>query len=144
MEKVMIGIAGLTLGILGVAFTLVGLISYAAIPGLGMLLGGIFVLIGVVFLLMTMLLTRSAKRFEKKMMDIVIQGRKVEANIIEIRQNTMISVNRRHPYYLVCEAEGQLFESEYFYQDVHRFDERETIDVYIDDQSHDYVVDLDS
>ena len=41
----MIGIAGLTLGILGAAFTLVGLISYAVIPGLGMLLSGIFVLI---------------------------------------------------------------------------------------------------
>ena len=37
-----------------------------------------------------------------------------------------------------------MFESEYFYKNVHRFDDKELIDVYLDDQSGEAYVDLES
>lgn len=144
MEKTILGIAGVTLGILGVIFILAGLVSYAVFPNPFKLIGGVFALIGAVFLLTTLMLVKTAQRFEKKMADLIVYGRKIEARIIEIKQNTSISVDGKHPYALVCEAEGRMFESEYFYKNVHRFDDKELIDVYLDDQSGEAYVDLES
>ena len=104
----------------------------------------IFLAIGFAFVLMMFLLLRMVRRYQKESSPLLKDGRKVQASIVEVKEVTEISVNGKHPYLLICKAEGRIFESEYFYQDVHRFDGKEFVDVYLDETSDDYQIDLES
>ncbi len=144
MEKILATVAGATMGILAIIFLLMGIIGSMVFPEQAQVIGLAFVIIGAAFVLMTLVFLRMASRYRANARQISTDGRKVQASIVEIRQNTEITINNKHPYVLICEAEGRTFESEYFYYDVHRFDQKEMIDVYLDDQTGDYLVDLES
>ncbi|MBQ4343204.1 MAG: hypothetical protein IJC38_04895 [Erysipelotrichaceae bacterium] len=144
MEKTLAGVAALIMGIMGGIWFLVGLVNWMILPEPGNMIGAVFALIGAVFVIMSLMLIRMSQKYRQRSIDSIVNGRKIQAEIIEVKTIYAIRVNRRHPHVVVCEAEGRIFESEYFYHDVNRFDERETIDVYLDDQSGDYYVDLDS
>ncbi len=144
MDKSLIGICAFILGILGGFWLLVGLVVFVVLFDSVKMIGAVFVLIGAVFLAMTFMLMKMIKRTERELSHIVTYGKKIQAQIVEVKCISSVEINRRHPYVLVCGAQSRTFESEYFYHDVHRFDGRDTIDVYLDESTDEYVVDLDS
>ena len=144
MEKILAVAAGATMGILALIFLMMGVLGYVVFPQQAQMIGVAFLIVGAVFVLMMLVLMRMASRYRANARQIITDGRKGQASIVEIRQNTEITINNKHPYVLICEAEGRTFESEYFYDDVHRFDQKEIINVYLDDQTGDYLIDLES
>lgn len=144
MERAFIGIAALVNGIMGIIWMLIGFVQWLILSESEKIIGAVFVLIGVVFLLMTGMLLKMAKRYEKKSYDAMTNGRKIQAHILEVKTIDAVRINQKHPYVILCEAEGRVFESDYFYKDIHRFDEKEKIDVYLDEDTDEYYVDLKS
>ncbi len=144
MEKILAVVAGATMGILALIFLMMGVLGYVIFPQQAQMIGAAFLIVGAVFVLMMLVLMRMASKYRTDTRKITIDGRKIQASIVEIRQNTEITINNKHPYVLICEAEGRIFESEYFYHDVHRFDQKDMIDVYLNDKTDDYLVDLES
>ncbi len=144
MEKTLAGVAALIMGMMGGIWFLVGLVNWIVLPEPGSTVGIVFVLVGAVFAVMALMLLRMSQKYRQRSIDSIVNGRRIQAEIVEVKTIYAIRVNRRHPHVVVCQAEGRTFESEYFYHDAERFDERNTIDVYVDDRSQDYYVDLES
>lgn len=142
MEKLLAVIACAAMGLFGFLFLASALIAYVLLTPEYKVLGIAFGMIGAAFLLMMLMLSRMAKRYQKQSASLIENGRQVEAKIIEVREITSVSINRKHPYVLMCEAEGRTFESEYFYDDPQRFEGKESIFVYVDESSGEYLVDL--
>ena len=144
MEKVFSTIAGATMGILAIIFLMMGVIGSVIFSEQAQIIGQAFVIVGVAFVLMTVVFLRMASKYRTQLRQITIDGRKVEAQILEIKEVTEITINGKHPYVVICEAENRTFESEYFYEDVHRFDDRKTIDVYLNDETKEVLVDIET
>ena len=124
MEKTLAGIASMVMGIMGGIFLIVGLINVLVFPESVKIIGAVFAVIGVAFLIQMLVFLKLVRRAQSKSQQLMLEGRKVEAKILEIKENRLIRINRKHPYVVICEAEGHIFESEYFYNDVHRFDDK--------------------
>lgn len=144
MEKVMATVAGTTMAILSGIFFIMGVICYVIFPTEAQIIGMTFMIIGAAFVLMTFVCLRTASKYRSQTHPLIQNGRKVSAVVLEVKENTAVSINGRHPWYVVCEAEGRTFESDYFYKNVHRFDQKEDIDVYLDDETNEFYVDLES
>ena len=142
MEKMLSGIASATMGILAVVFLIIGMIGWFLFPEQAQIIGFAFVVIGAAFVLMTFVFLRMASKYRTQSRQIMLDGRKVEANILQLKEVTEITINGKHPYVLICDVEGKIVESEYFYENVHRFDERKTIDVYLNDETDEVLVDI--
>ena len=142
MEKILATVAGATMGILAVIFLLMGIIGSMVFPEQAQVIGLAFVIIGAAFVLMTLVFLRMASKYRRQIRQITLDGRKVEAAIVEVKEVTEITINGKHPFVVICEAEGRTFESEYFYEDVHRFDDKKTIDVYLNDKTDEVLVDI--
>ena len=144
MEKILATVAGATMGLLSVIFLLMGIIGSMIFPEQVQVIGLAFVIIGAAFVLMTLVFLRMASKYRRQTRQITVDGRKVEAAILEVKEVTEITINGKHPVVVICEAEGRIFESEYFYEDVHRFDDKKTIDVYLNDDTSEVLVDIES
>jgi hypothetical protein len=144
MEKILAAVAGATMGILAIIFLLMGIIGSMVFPEQAQVIGLAFGIIGAAFVLMTLVFLRMASKYRRQRRQITIDGRKMEAEILEVKEVTEITINGKHPYVVICTAEGRTFESDYFYEDVHRFDDRKTIDVYLNDDTDEILIDLES
>ena len=144
MEKILATVAGATMGILAVIFLLMGIIGSMVFPEQAQVIGLAFVIIGAAFVLMTLVFLRMASRYRRQKRQIMADGRKIDAEILEVKEVTEITINGKHPYVVICTAEGRTFESDYFYEDVHRFDDRKMIDVYLSDKTSEVLIDLES
>jgi len=144
MEKILAAVAGATMGILAIIFLLMGIIGSMVFPEQAQVIGLAFGIIGAAFVLMTLVFFRMASKYRRQRRQITIDGRKMEAEILEVKEVTEITINGKHPYVVICTAEGRTFESDYFYEDVHRFDDRKTIDVYLNDDTDEVLIDLES
>lgn len=144
MEKLLASIAGITMTILSVIFLILGIVGYVIFEVQYQIISVAFLVIGTAFVLMMLVFMRMASRYRNETHRLKNEGRKVQAAILKIRENKDITINDQHPYVLICEAEGRTFESEYFYDDVHRFDGKEVVNVYLDEQNDDYFIDLNS
>ena len=142
MEKILASIAGATMGILAIIFLLMGIISSMIFPEQAQVIGLAFMIIGAAFVLMTLVFLRMASKYRTQSRQITKDGRKVEAEILEVKEVTAISINGKHPYVVLCSVEGRVVESEYFYENVHRFDDRKVIDVYLNDETNEVLVDI--
>ena len=144
MEKILATVAGATMGILAIIFLLMGIIGSMVFPEQAQVIGLAFVIIGAAFVLMTLVFLRMASRYRRQKRQIMADGRKIDAEILEVKEVTEITINGKHPYVVICTAEGRTFESDYFYEDVHRFDDRKMIDVYLSDKTSEVLIDLES
>ena len=144
MEKILATVAGATMGILAIIFLLMGIIGSMVFPEQAQVIGLAFVIIGAAFALMTLVFLRMASKYRRQRRQIMADGRKIDAEILEVKEVTEITINGKHPYVVICTAEGRTFESDYFYEDVHRFDDRKTIDVYLNDDTDEILIDLES
>ena len=142
MEKILASIAGATMGILAIIFLLMGIIGSMIFPEQTQVIGLAFVIIGAAFVLMTLVFLRMASKYRTQSRQITKDGRKVEAEILEVKEVTAISINGKHPFVVLCSVEGRIVESEYFYENVHRFDDRKMIDVYLNDETNEVLVDI--
>ena len=142
MEKILATVAGATMGILAVIFLLMGIIGSMVFPEHAQVIGLAFVIIGAAFVLMTLVFLRMASKYRAQSRQIIMDGHKVEATILQIKEVIEITINGKHPYVLICDVEGKTIESEYFYENVHRFDGRKTIDVYLNDETNEVLVDI--
>ena len=142
MEKILASIAGATMGILAIIFLLMGIIGSMIFPEQTQVIGLAFVIIGAAFVLMTLVFLRMASKYRTQSRQITKDGRKAEAEILEVKEVTEISINGKHPYVVLCSVEGRIVESEYFYENVHRFDDRKMIDVYLNDETNEVLVDI--
>ncbi|MBR5005111.1 MAG: hypothetical protein IKY14_06610, partial [Erysipelotrichaceae bacterium] len=107
-------------------------------------IGLAFVIIGAAFVLMTLVFLRMASKYRRLKRQVMADGRKIDAEILEVKEVTEININGKHPYVLICDVEGKTIESEYFYENVHRFDDRKMIDVYLSDKTSEVLIDLES
>lgn len=144
MEKILAAVAGATMGILAIIFLLMGIIGSMVFPEQAQVIGLAFVIIGAAFVLMTLVFLRMASKYRRQRRQVMADGRKIDAEILEVKEVTEITINGKHPYVVICTAEGRIFESDYFYEDVHRFDDRKTIDVYLNDDTDEILIDLES
>ena len=144
MKKILATVAGATMGILAIIFLLMGIIGSMVFPEQAQVIGLAFVIIGAAFVLMTLVFLRMASRYRRQKRQIMADGRKIDAEILEVKEVTEITINGKHPYVVICTAEGRTFESDYFYEDVHRFDDRKMIDVYLSDKTSEVLIDLES
>ena len=144
MEKILASIAGATVGILAIIFLLMGMIGSMIFPEQAQVIGLAFVIVGAAFVLMTIVFLRMASKYRAQTRQITLDGRKVEAEILEVKEVTDISINGKHPYVVLCNVEGRTLESDYFYENVHRFDDRKMIDVYLNDETEEVLIDLES
>ncbi|MBR5207668.1 MAG: hypothetical protein IKV65_04120 [Erysipelotrichaceae bacterium] len=144
MEKILATVAGATMGILAIIFLLMGIVGSMFFPEQAQVIGLAFVIIGAAFVLMTLVFLRMASRYRRQKRQIMADGRKIDAEILEVKEVTEITINGKHPYVVICTAEGRTFESDYFYEDVHRFDDRKMIDVYLSDKTSEVLIDLES
>ena len=144
MEKILASIAGATMGILAIIFLLMGMIGSMIFPEQAQVIGLAFVIVGAAFVLMTIVFLRMASKYRAQTRQITLDGRKVEAEILEVKEVTDISINGKHPYVVLCNVEGRTLESDYFYENVHRFDDRKMIDVYLNDETDEVLIDLES
>ena len=144
MEKILASIAGATMGILAIIFLLMGMIGSMIFPEQAQVIGLAFVIVGAAFVLMTIVFLRMASKYRAQTRQITLDGRKVEAEIHEVKEVTDISINGKHPYVVLCNVEGRTLESDYFYENVHRFDDRKMIDVYLNDETDEVLIDLES
>ena len=144
MEKILATVAGATMGILAIIFLLMGIIGSMVFPEQAQVIGLAFVIIGAAFVLMTLVFLRMASKYRRQRRQVMADGRKIDAEILEVKEVTEITINGKHPYVVICTAEGRTFESDYFYEDVHRFDDRKTIDVYLSDKTSEVLIDLES
>ena len=144
MEKILATVAGATMGILAIIFLLMGIIGSMVFPEHAQVIGLAFVIIGAAFVLMTLVFLRMASKYRRQRRQVMTDGRKIDAEILEVKEVTEITINGKHPYVVICTAEGRTFESDYFYEDVHRFDDRKTIDVYLNDDTDEILIDLES
>ena len=144
MEKILASIAGATMGILAIIFLLMGMIGSVIFPEQAQVIGLAFVIVGAAFVLMTIVFLRMASKYRAQTRQITLDGRKVEAEILEVKEVTDISINGKHPYVVLCNVEGRTLESDYFYENVHRFDDRKMIDVYLNDETDEVLIDLES
>ena len=144
MEKILASIAGATVGILAIIFLLMGMIGSMIFPEQAQVIGLAFVIVGAAFVLMTIVFLRMASKYRAQTRQITLDGRKVEAEILEVKEVTDISINGKHPYVVLCNVEGRTLESDYFYENVHRFDDRKMIDVYLNDETDEVLIDLES
>lgn len=142
MEKMLSAIASATMGILAIVFLIMGMIGWFLFPEQAQIIGFAFVVIGAAFVLMTLVFLRMASKYRTQSRQIIMEGRKVEATIFQVKEVTEITINGKHPYVLICDVEGKTIESEYFYENVHRFDGRKTIDVYLNDETNEVLVDI--
>ena len=144
MEKILATVAGATMGILAIIFLLMGIIGSMVFPEQAQVIGLAFMIIGAAFVLMTLVFLRMASKYRRQRRQVMADGRKIDAEILEVKEVTEITINGKHPYVVICTAEGRIFESDYFYEDVHRFDDRKTIDVYLTDDTDEVLIDLES
>ena len=144
MEKILATVAGATMGILAIIFLLMGIIGSMVFPEQAQVIGLAFVIIGAAFALMTLVFLRMASKYRRQRRQVMADGRKIDAEILEVKEVTEITINGKHPYVVICTAEGRTFESDYFYEDVHRFDDRKMIDVYLSDKTSEVLIDLES
>ena len=144
MEKILATVAGATMGILAIIFLLMGIVGSMFFPEQAQVIGLAFVIIGAAFVLMTLVFLRMASKYRRQRRQVMADGRKIDAEILEVKEVTEITINGKHPYVVICTAEGRTFESDYFYEDVHRFDDRKTIDVYLNDDTDEILIDLES
>lgn len=144
MEKILATVAGATMGILAIIFLLMGIVGSMFFPEQAQVIGLAFVIIGAAFVLMTLVFLRMASKYRAQSRQIIMDGRKVEATILQIKEVIEITINGKHPYVLICDVEGKTIESEYFYENVHRFDDRKMIDVYLSDKTSEVLIDLES
>ena len=144
MEKILAAVAGATMGILAIIFLLMGIIGSMFFPEQAQVIGLAFVIIGAAFVLMTLVFLRMASKYRRQRRQVMADGRKIDAEILEVKEVTEITINGKHPYVVICTAEGRTFESDYFYEDVHRFDDRKTIDVYLNEDTDEVLIDLES
>lgn len=144
MEKILATVAGATMGILAIIFLLMGVVGSMFFPEQAQVIGLAFVIIGAAFVLMTLVFLRMASKYRAQSRQIIMDGRKVEATILQIKEVIEITINGKHPYVLICDVEGKTIESEYFYENVHRFDDRKMIDVYLSDKTSEVLIDLES
>lgn len=99
------------------------------------ILGAIFSAIGFVWLG----IHRKARLLEEELRRF---GRRIQARVTGIERNMNVSVNRRHPWIIVAEHEGQRYESPNLWQDP-TGSVPETVDVLVDPQNPQrYLVDL--
>ena len=144
MEKILATVAGATMGILAIIFLLMGIIGSMVFPEQAQVIGLAFVIIGAAFVLMTLVFLRMASKYRRQRRQVMADGRKIDAEILEVKEVTEITINGKHPYVVLCNVEGRTLESEYFYEDVHRFDDRKMIDVYLSDKTSEVLIDLES
>ena len=144
MEKILASIAGATMAVLAIIFLLMGIIGSMIFPEQEQVIGLAFMIIGSAFVLMTLVFLRMASKYRRQRRQAMVDGRKIDAEILEVKEVTEITINGKHPYVVICTAEGRTFESDYFYEDVHRFDDRKTIDVYLNDDTDEVLIDLES
>ena len=144
MEKILATVAGATMGILAIIFLLMGIIGSMVFPEQAQVIGLAFVIIGAAFVLMTLVFLRMASKYRRQRRQVMADGRKIDAEILEVKEVTEITINGKHPYVVICTAKGRTFESDYFYEDVHHFDDRKTIDVYLNDDTDEILIDLES
>ena len=144
MEKILATVAGATMGILAIIFLLMGFVGSMFFPEQAQVVGLAFVIIGAAFVLMTLVFLRMASKYRRLKRQVMADGRKIDAEILEVKEVTEININGKHPYVLICDVEGKTIESEYFYENVHRFDDRKMIDVYLSDKTSEVLIDLES
>lgn len=144
MEKILATVAGATMGILAIIFLLMGIVGSMFFPEQAQVIGLAFVIIGAAFVLMTLVFLRMASKYRRLKCQVMADGRKIDAEILEVKEVTEININGKHPYVLICDVEGKTIESEYFYENVHRFDDRKMIDVYLSDKTSEVLIDLES
>lgn len=144
MEKILATVAGATMGILAIIFLLMGIVGSMFFPEQAQVIGLAFVIIGAAFVLMTLVFLRMASKYRRLKRQVMADGRKIDAEILEVKEVTEININGKHPYVLICDVEGKTIESEYFYENVHRFDDRKMIDVYLSDKTSEVLIDLES
>ena len=144
MEKILATVAGATMGILAIIFLLMGIVGSMFFPEQAQVIGLAFVIIGAAFVLMTLVFLRMASKYRRQRRQVMADGRKIDAEILEVKEVTEITINGKHPYVLICDVEGKTIESEYFYENVHRFDDRKMIDVYLSDKTSEVLIDLES
>jgi len=142
MEKMLSAIASATMGILAIVFLIIGMIGWFLFPEQAQIIGFAFVVIGAAFVLMTLVFLRMVSKYRAQSRQIIMAGRKVEATILQVKEVIEITINGKHPYVLICDVEGKTIESEYFYENVYRFDGRKTIDVYLNDETNEVLVDI--
>lgn len=144
MEKILTKTAAAVMIVVGCIWLVLGLVCYVLLEESYGIIGAVFALIGAVFLIMALMFLKMTKGYEERLNESRFHGTKLQAKIVEIKCISSVEINGRHPYAVVCEAQSRTFESEYFYHDVHRFDGREMIDVYLDESTGEYFVDLDN
>lgn len=128
--------------VFGAIFLVVGLIlsiGFLAgdMPAVAVILPLVFVVFGGVIVFFNVRKLLTAKKLREN-------GRKVWATVCSVDINTGVDYNGRHPYVVVCEAEGRQFRGSTFNPAAADLLGK-TIAVFVSpDKPEDYVVDLDN
>lgn len=106
-------ICEIVFGFIGAVFTVLGILfgifieELAASPnsqGNVYIMPWVFGSIGIVFLLVcAILLSVSVKRGNMRK-HLIENGSCINACVIDVRQNLFVRINKRHPYYVICEG----------------------------------------
>lgn len=103
----------LVFGILGTAYLAIGGVMMAALrtqpdePALP-IVGSVFMLLGVIFLMVTLILALTLNRGEKKRRALLDYGIRVSATVTDVRPNYSVRVNRRCPWQVFAECRHPL------------------------------------
>ena len=96
--------------IVGIIFLVLGILLFAAMlitrAGLFALIPAVFIVLGAFFVFYIL-----RKRHRRK--KLLENGRKVWAQITEVRPNYQVTINGRNPYIITCMAEGRVFRGNY-------------------------------
>lgn len=95
---------------IGSMFLVLGILLFAAMlitrAGLFALIPAVFIVLGAFFVFYIL-----RKRHRRK--KLLGNGRKVWAQITEVRPNYQVTINGRNPYIITCEAGGRIFRGDY-------------------------------
>lgn len=131
-DKTLFSIGAIGSGVIAVIFLLLGLFMFNTYHDVAL----IFLGLSVVMVINIIVILLMSRKYSSKPDNLET----VSAIIIKIINDDSITINKKHPYYLIVEYNGNTYRSEYCYEK-NKYSVGDNVELYIDpNNSNDYKV----